>query len=68
MSCSITTIVNVRLSSAMSSASLAVPSLPSPAVGSSRNKRRGSAASATAISSARRSPYERLFAGVPSLP
>ena len=62
MSCSMMTIVSVRFSSAISSASRAVPDEPSPAVGSSRNSRRGCAASATPISSARRSPYDRLFA------
>ncbi len=68
MSCSMTTIVSVRLSSAISSASRAVPSAPSPAVGSSRNRMRGSVASASAISSARRSPYARSFAGARSVP
>ena len=47
MSCSMTTIVSCRFSSPTSSASRAVASAPSPAVGSSRNSRRGSAASAT---------------------
>ena len=67
MSCSMTTIVSVRFNSRMRSARRAVPSLPRPAVGSSRNRRRGSVASAMAISSARRSPYERLLARRPLL-
>jgi hypothetical protein len=60
--------VSWRFSSAISSARRAVPSLPNPAVGSSRNSSRGRAASATPISRARRSPYDRLSATTRSLP
>src|SRR3954469_6789611 len=48
MSCSIITIVNLRLSVRISSSKRSRPSAPIPCVGSSKNKTRGSAAAAPA--------------------
>src|SRR5262249_42855630 len=56
MLCSMMTSVSCSLSPRTRSARRAVASVPRPDVGSSRNRMRGSAASATPISSARRSP------------
>src|SRR5687767_3517479 len=68
MSCSMMTMVSTRRSFWLSSARRAVPWAPSPAVGSSKDRMRGPAATPAPISSARRSPYDSRPAGIRSLP